>query len=368
MIRVFFRYDDFSQLSPYGVDRGVIDAFARSGFCCTFAVIPAVTAGSFRDAAAKGNHPLAGEKLAMLRQAATAGSVDVALHGLHHRTAHRRPPHSEFAGVTAAEQLARIRQGKRMLEEALGTQIAVFVPPWNTYDKDTLAALSEAGLSAISANRQAVLVEKEAFVYVPITIELPDLRQAVEAARNSDDREAVVGVLMHPYDFHESGDERASVSTGDLSRELEWLRTQPDVQVVPVTELLGSGRFDAERFRANRPSVLEMVYPPGVRKTYDVPLYHSARYARGSRRTKALATAIIFVALAALGFWFSRALLEIATETALASSARMLGWVAGVLLALIIVRAIKAREIYFRPMAAVSVLAGMLLAFSVVSG
>ena len=48
-VRVFFRYDDYSATSDPTVDNGLIGLFRKHGLCCTFAVIPRVTEGNYRD-------------------------------------------------------------------------------------------------------------------------------------------------------------------------------------------------------------------------------------------------------------------------------------------------------------------------------
>lgn len=367
-VTVLFRYDDFSELSPMQLDEQLIGVFRDHGVPCTFAVIPAVTTGNFRDKDAREVRPLGSAKLALLQRAVADGVVDVALHGLHHRTVHPQPPHSEFAGLSVVEQSEKIRQGKELLEAALQTRIETFVPPWNTYDRDTLQALRQAQIRGISANRYSAVVEDEQIRYLPITIETHDLRRAVAQARRAGDGEAVIGVLLHPYDFRESGDQRGAMTLAQFAQEVRWLVEQPDVRVVSVSQLIREQQgLDHERFRANRPSPLENVYPPGVTRTVDTPLYFSTGRARRERTSKTSVTLIFFATLALAGYAAGRWGLGLVDPAWVHGTVATTARYAPLLLLLAVVaRAIRAREVYFRALAVMCALGGVSAALMVV--
>src|SRR5690606_41961245 len=114
MMKVFFRYDDYSSLSHSSVDAGLIDIFRRNGATCTFAVVPAMTSiypavqGEGEDV------PLNPEKAAELRAGVESGAIDVALHGWNHLANEhaRHPAPSEFKGLGVEVQLAILRRGR----------------------------------------------------------------------------------------------------------------------------------------------------------------------------------------------------------------------------------------------------------------
>jgi peptidoglycan/xylan/chitin deacetylase (PgdA/CDA1 family) len=284
MLKIFFRYDDYSSLSHSVVDAGLIDIFRRAGATCTFAVVPAMTSVYPAVEGEGDDMPIPPEKAAELRAAVECGAVDVALHGWNHvanaHTGHPTP--SEFKGLGVAAQQDILRRGRDFLRRATGVEPCIFVPPWNSYDANTLIALESVGFLGVSANRYAPLPSvKTQLRFAPMTIELGGLRQTVERARREQVESAVIGVMLHPYDFHESADSRSCISLAGFEKELVWLLAQPDVQVVSIGALLtGSKDMDASRFAANHPSCLENVYPAFVPRLYSDPLYRPAGSAR----------------------------------------------------------------------------------------
>jgi hypothetical protein len=66
---VFFRFDDFSATSPEAVETGLVDALRANHVCATFAVIPAVTEGSYHLPGERATFPLGPDKIRFLRDA-----------------------------------------------------------------------------------------------------------------------------------------------------------------------------------------------------------------------------------------------------------------------------------------------------------
>jgi hypothetical protein len=264
------------------------------------------------------------------------------------------PPHAEFDGMDPAAQMDVIGRGAALLREWTGVAPTVFVPPWNRYDAATLAALAAHGVRCLSANRFGP-VGPEPLMFAPITIEMPDLHAAVAAARASADPNPVIGVLLHPYDFEESGDSRATMTLEAFAGHLEWLRGQPDVCVLSIAALAaGNPTMNAERYRANRPHAIAPIEPPFVVRTDAVPYYASRPQALKARGRRVLQTVTTHGAglVAGSAGGAVAALLDLAAVTAAGSL---------VLLAALLGRAMMAREIYFRTAFAMAMLAGVLL-------
>lgn len=351
-ISVFFRYDDFSETSAAAVDNGLIEALRRQGVVCTFAVIPAVTAGNFRDPDTIENRPLRTEKLGLLRRAIRDGIVDISLHGLHHRTRFRNAPHSEFTGLDCVQQTQMIREGKKFLEQQLAVSVRGFVPPWNNYDVNTIAALRDSDIDGLSANRYSPCLDCQGIRYLPITIETHELRAAVSRARNSRERDPIIGVLLHPYDFRESGDPRARMSCAEFERELEWLKAQGDVSIVSASQLLASNSsLDTERFRANQPARYENIFPPFIARTSDDPLYFSAAAARGARWRRVSVALLVHLAILVLGFLATVMALELIPVDLNSSLGGALPWIVWGAIVGLAVRTITKQQLYFRALA-----------------
>src|SRR5262245_9964918 len=140
-IAVVFRYDDFSARSDSSLEERILRAFRDRRMRCTVAVIPLIARRSVYDPSPQERAPLPREKAELLRSAIRDGTVEVAQHGLSHQA--RRDGmleelpgriagfESEFAGASRAEQEREIARGKRALEEALGSPVKTFVPPWD---------------------------------------------------------------------------------------------------------------------------------------------------------------------------------------------------------------------------------------------
>jgi peptidoglycan/xylan/chitin deacetylase (PgdA/CDA1 family) len=359
-LTVFFRFDDYSETSPLTVEAGLVNALHNNGCCATFAVIPAVTEGRFHDPRERGTHPLGAEKIRFLLEAVQRGAVDVSLHGFNHRSRVDASPHSEFVGLSTQEQITRLQQGQDLLRRLTGLAATSFVPPWNRYDEATLEALAHLGFTCVSANRYGPSMGG-ALRYLPITSDLPGLRQAVGLALDSDDADPIVGVLLHPYDFAESGDQRAVMTTEEFDRELRWLLTQPQVKVRSVNQLADDNAaiLDVTRFRANAPSSFETICPPFVSTTDNTPIYRATDGAKRDTRVRAIAAIATHgvVALVA-GFLATSVFARLAPGTGLPIATIV---VAALVLLVLFVRA-RTRSLYFRSAVAGAFASGLLIA------
>jgi peptidoglycan/xylan/chitin deacetylase (PgdA/CDA1 family) len=273
-ITVFFRFDDYAEISPVVVESQLVEALERHGLCATFSVVPSITEGSYHVAGDRRELPLGPGKIRFLQEKVASGAVDVAAHGWNHRTVARQMPHSEFVGVPLEAQVESLDKGKELFARTADLHPTVFVPPWNAYDAHTLEALSRTGFACLSANRYGQVTDGLRFA--PITADFLELRDAVARARNSQDSDPIIGVILHPYDFKSSGDSRAVTDAAGFDAELAWLATQKDVAVVSISELArNNATLDANRFRANQPLWFESIVPPFVATTSGTPFFRS---------------------------------------------------------------------------------------------
>ena len=362
MITIFFRYDDYSSLSHPLVDRGVIDIFSRHQVSCTFAVVPAITAlypaveGSNQD-----ELPLSAEKNAELREAVRAGTVDLALHGWRHLANQftRHPDPSEFRGLSVDEQVNILQRGRDFLANAVGAPPTLFVPPWNSYDQNTVKALEMTGFRGLSASRYSPLPAKSGkLAFAPYTAELGGMRAAIDAARRGGEGDPVVGIMMHPYDFRESGDKRAIISLEEFEREVRWLKEQKDVRILPISALFDAELgMDRQRFLANRPSILEDSYPPVVSRVDSDLVYHTTAGARRSKlRRDSLFVGILLILmlLGGASAWFAESLLAQWLPTLI----KIIPFVLLLAMGLLTLRAVRARAIYTRGAALMAAMFG----------
>lgn len=236
-VKVALRYDDFSAESPIEIESGILNACARHRVHCTFGVIPL-------------NLPT--DRIALLQKGVEEGYLEVALHGLTHKTRHPRRK-SEFVGVPREDQVDMLRQGLTALGSLAGA-VRTFIPPWNSYDHNTLDAIASVGLTTLSADGAGKSKPNGALRYVPATCLVTEIREAVAHARSlvaaKPGRTPMVVAYFHPYEFAESGSPRAKFTLAEFEDTLAWLAAQADVESLSISEL---GRLDvagAETFRS----------------------------------------------------------------------------------------------------------------------
>jgi peptidoglycan/xylan/chitin deacetylase (PgdA/CDA1 family) len=362
MVTIFFRYDDYSALSHPAVDKGVIDIFRRHGIACTFAVVPAITSiYPWVEGSDQQELPLSTEKKAELREAVSAGAVDLALHGWRHlaneHTCHPDP--SEFRGLSLEKQTEILARGRDFLADAVGAPPTLFVPPWNSYDANTVKALEQCGFRGLSASRYSPWPEKSTrLAFAPYTTELGGMRSAIQAARESGEDAPVVGVMMHPYDFKESEDKRAVISLAQFEQEIVWLEGQKDVRILPISACLDSIRgMDLDRFLANRPSALENSYPPQVQRAESDLVYHTtsgARRHKWRRDAQFIGILVVLALIGGVGGWFAEGLVM----KWFPAVVKAIPFAVALAMILLATRAFRARAIYTKGAALMALLTG----------
>lgn len=239
MIQVAFRFDDPSETSHQGVEQGIIEVLRAHHACATFACIP------FR--LVEGERvPLSRGRATPLIEAERDGTIEVALHGhshLRHTTAPVLP--SEFATRSAREQSALIDEGAAQLAKVFGQGPVGFVPPWNTFDDATLAALEAGGFEYLSAGEEHARAFAGQLRQVHRTSHLARI-DAVEREckrfRNLDYRSIFV---MHHYDFFESGSEQAVIDLEGFQRILARLGDIEDLRITTLREMARTLRGSA---------------------------------------------------------------------------------------------------------------------------
>jgi len=254
---VAFRYDDYharlgTRDEPKDeIERRFLGIFAEHQVPLTLGVVPKY-ANQF---------PLAEDpgKLELLRAHLASGRMEAALHGFTHQSfAAPGARNSEFTGTPPEQQAERLRAGKAMLEDWLGTSVVSFIPPWNTYDEATVAALTGLGFSTLSADLSQAPVP-EPPVALPHTCGFRELRGTLRWLTRRPGLGVVVCMFHHfsftesPYDSARTYGRTTLAGLGDL---LAWCRGQAGVELKTlgdaaerVRELFRDGRVDAARER-----------------------------------------------------------------------------------------------------------------------
>lgn len=265
-VTVVLRYDDYGPTSDTSVERGILESLRRHGLSCVFGVVPFAASGS---PAAGRSLSACGEKAGLLRQAVADGVVEAALHGCSHQRLSERGPGSrptEFAGRGYETQLALILRGRKELEACTGRAPGCFIPPFNSYDAETVWALERSGMGCLSASMFGPVPVRAATSFLPQTCSLTQMRESVEAARAGRDARPLVVPLFHEFDFVENSAERGRVSLEQFDGLLAWLAAQPDVTVRTAAQVQADGHdLGIERYRAQQRFLMASLHPRAAR-------------------------------------------------------------------------------------------------------
>jgi peptidoglycan/xylan/chitin deacetylase (PgdA/CDA1 family) len=252
-ITVVFRFDDYSSISSTDIEIKVIDAFQKYDACCTFGVIPYVCADDVHDTRPQDLVPLTSVKADILKNAIKAGVLEVALHGYSHQTI-RKKRFTEFSELDYDDQVKKIAMGKNYLEEILGTQVTTFIPPWGSYDLNTIHALEKLEFKSISAGPLGDVKESSPLKYLPYTVSLRtcslrQLRDKIETARLSLETQPIIIVLFHEYNFLEISKERGTFTYLEFIELLDWLTSQEDIHLKSINQTINAiSNLSAQRF------------------------------------------------------------------------------------------------------------------------
>jgi hypothetical protein len=124
----------YGEVSKWGPISLAVVPFHRAG---TSGAVPEKFRGRWSVHPLHENQPL----VDYLRTGVAQGRFEIMLHGYYHDESHGR---AEFVG--GADLAQRVADGRRYLEELLGTTIRVFVPPWNSINRQGLRVIARAGL------------------------------------------------------------------------------------------------------------------------------------------------------------------------------------------------------------------------------
>lgn len=228
--------DDPSPTSDAAVETRIIEVFAQHGVPLTVGVIP------FREKNGK-RFVVSPDATPHLVSALEAGTIEIALHGYSHlqRATGSDGSPSEFSGIPASEQFDMIAEALAALNSLTdGVAIRGFVPPWNTYDRSTAAALHRLGFEYVSPSLRGSLINHPGLQVLPATGSLGNARRVIEQAVHLNRFSPTAIIYFHPDDFYEypnpprPGEKGPFISLEDLDQLLRWAR---QIKAISVTSL-----------------------------------------------------------------------------------------------------------------------------------
>lgn len=273
---LLFRLDDVSAISDSKAEQRIFDSFRARGMKLCIPVIPFVGAidGSVCDG--RTLLPLPVERAACIKEGVLDGTLEVALHGYSHFSI-SESYRSEFSGLSFEAQMLRLTEGKRFLENLLDIPVNVFVPPFNTYDANTIEILDTLGFRVLSAGIYGAAVPTAGILFIPATCHLKHVKTAIAAARSAPDPKPLIVALFHHYDFREVDSSQGALTLSDLDSLLQWISKQTDLTVLFMREAAeGLGQdLSVRRFIAiDKWRRLERFLPDLMKEQKPVLYYH----------------------------------------------------------------------------------------------
>jgi peptidoglycan/xylan/chitin deacetylase (PgdA/CDA1 family) len=248
-IKIVFRYDDYL-LKPSKLNDSLIDIFQKNNIPLCLGVIPFDNSDSLI-------YKLNPDQINILISRIRRKEIEIALHGYNHVNNYNAPlmskaMFSEFASVDYNKQYQLLAKGKRALDSLLENNTCVFVPPFNTYDKNTLKALEYLGFKIISGTIRGT-TEGNLIKYMPPTYE--DFSGLPDIINNFKDEDVVIILYFHPYSFVENSSASQNNSTNhitirQLDSLLKWVKKQ-GVSFYTFSDLAKTYNFNSDLYQAN---------------------------------------------------------------------------------------------------------------------
>jgi len=237
-LQVVFRYDDFT-LRKDSINEQVVTTFNRNHIPLVLGVIPCDSSENF---ILQKNYYF----FPVLKSGIKKQSIEIALHGL----THQQILQGEFANLTPVEQNRRIYKGKLFLDSILQTNVVTFIPPYNAYDVNTLKALKNNGIKAISsALCVGQPISDQDILFAPETIE--DFGNLLSILNKNKYRNGIVVVMFHHYTF------KNDFNLQDLDKILKLVNQLKYVKCSSFRGLLeNKEKIDKNRINANLESNL----------------------------------------------------------------------------------------------------------------
>lgn len=218
---VLFRNDDPAPWTDLDVLRDVDDVFADRDVPLTHSV---VTRDTNRDEELGLDHPVCRHLAALADE--RGDRVGFAVHGRTHDSETDFHGGSEFGGLSLDEQRRRVEAATEALGACIDATPTVFVPPFNTYDEQTVAVLRDAGFSMVSGSEhfqreyfgERGLWWDDGMLCLPTNLSMEDwetetVRSAAALRSDFDEnrRESALNVVMLHYSFYDDADARETL-------------------------------------------------------------------------------------------------------------------------------------------------------------
>jgi len=230
---VVFRNDDIQNFSGSKLELKLFRIFKENNISQTYALVPFEI-----------NLLEKRELMKILKEHLKLGLAEIALHGYAHQDLGKR---TEFLGRPLAEQFKKIKVGKSYLEDLFKIKIITFIPPFNSYDLNTIKACRENNIKVLSSSNfffykdisDIAIVNASALLFTPLS--------ELELARKNGGNLSVFIIYYHSYmgNIYPKDD-----YYGQMEKLIKYIKSKDNIEVITLGEAgLKYPDYFRERYR-----------------------------------------------------------------------------------------------------------------------
>lgn len=242
MIKIIFRFDDPSEISDHDLEIKILNLFIKYNAKICLAIIPFKkrindeTIWTITDS-----------KIKHIIESVEIGVVEVAQHGCSHVDEGMNciGSPSEFSGVPYDYQARKIMEGRELLSSIFNTPIIGFVPPFNTYDANTVKILAENNYEYISAAWDTPVFDKKRhdIVILPRTCTLRHINIALKEAEKYKSLSPIINVVLHHDEFDEHVHAKSPhnqptfTNLTEIEKLLKMINNNPEMEICSISSV-----------------------------------------------------------------------------------------------------------------------------------
>ena len=173
--------------------------------------------------------------------------IEIAQHGYIHLDNYKGDSKSEFYSVDYQKQFSQIKEGKIFLQNKLGVNIHTFIPPWNSYDSNTVKALINLKFYNLSAATYGKIQAPDYKInYVPYTAKpswMNDIKSTIyRISEKNEGKKYLIVIIMHMTDFVKNSDtnsesSRKGMTLTEFSQNLSEIKSINNIHFLKFDEI-----------------------------------------------------------------------------------------------------------------------------------
>ena len=211
-------------------------------------------------------------------------SIEISQHGHSHQNRATKNQSfttfspSEFKGCPVEQQVDLIKTGKFLLDSIFIPQDRGFVPPWNSFDYNTLLATEQLRFRYISAGWEVPEKHNARSVkIIPRTTQVSELRQKIEQYKLYSPLNPLLVAVLHHYDFIESGSDAARFSLHEFEETIKKATSSEYVNMISLNHIAKTLTKKNLNFGINANQLITKKIHWRLQKYFPTPLFfHSS--------------------------------------------------------------------------------------------